>query len=132
MLKAVVTHPIQGTQITRSQLDLAVARCFRNARRISRRLEKHLLEHPDEPLDGVHQWMADYEQRFVFLALREQRERAKLTAETGAALVDDATFEQQLKELAHKAIQEMPKDELEQLVKTRTAVMVEVKNPWPK
>lgn len=119
VLKPVVTHPIEGTLLRRDRLDSAVARMFRNARRIGMKLERWLTEHPDDDMGGVVMWMADYEQRMVYAGLREQRERAKLTAETGALTMDDATFERELKKLARKTLLEMPQVELDALLKER-------------
>lgn len=51
--------------------------------------------------------------------LKEQRERAKLGAGKGAPPVDDATFDAQITELVRAAVLEMPKAELEALLRMR-------------
>jgi hypothetical protein len=92
---------------------------FRNARRIGRRLERFLREYPDDPPAGWVLWAADYEQRFVFSALKEQRERAKLTPKNGAALLSDEEYEAALGDLVRASLDKMSEAELEQLLAER-------------
>jgi hypothetical protein len=62
--------------------------------------------------------------------LKEQRERAKLQAGKHKLPVDDATFDAQLHELARMAVLEMPKAELEALIRAR-AIDVAVPDASP-
>ena len=119
VLPSVVTPKIEGVSVARAPLERAVVRMFRNGRRIGRRIEKWLKENPDAELPHWVIWGADYEQRFTFAALREQRERAKMTPGKGAPAMDDATFAKKMRDLAQKAILEMSRNELAEVVSWR-------------
>lgn len=62
--------------------------------------------------------------------LKEQRERAKLGAGKGAPPVSDEVFEAEIRELAQAAVLEMPKAELEALLRMR-AIDVPVHEATP-
>lgn len=88
------------------------------------------LEEPITGADGqpvIVPWIPDSDWRdnydlytkVVVALLKEQRERAKLVPKNGATPVSDEVFEAQLKELAIKALDEMPRSELEKLLAER-------------
>lgn len=66
--------------------------------------------------------------KVVLGLLKEQRERAKLIGKQGAPPVSDDVFDAQLGELARAAVLEMPKAELELLIRQR-AIDVPVGEP---
>ena len=115
----IATLPL-GNQVevrTRS-LDIVVARCLRNARRIGRRLEKWLRANPEADPIGWVMWAANYEQQFVFSALKHQLERDKLKLPNAPTLTD-AEYAAATRDLEEQLITQMPEERLRELLEKR-------------
>lgn len=67
------------------------------------------------------EWRETYELygKTIMGLLKEQSTRAKLVLKNGAPPVSDEVFEASLRELAEKAIHEMPRAELEKLLEAK-------------
>jgi hypothetical protein len=66
-------------------------------------------------------WRENFRMYTVAVAtlLKEQRERAKMVPGCGAPAMDDEAFDVEIRELARQAVFEMPKAELEVLIRKR-------------
>lgn len=149
-LAPVVTPEVGGVRIRRPVLEAETASMLQLVRRVRRRLLHWMRTMPEErsavrrtehgwepilnadgqivtqPLIPDQEWResAEWVSKTLLGLLKEQRERAKLRPGGGAAAVDDATFDAELKELARAAIAEMSDDELRLALAARTAIDV--------
>lgn len=119
-IAGVAEADIQGVKVRRNLLDSETGRLLGMARRLGKRLA-YQIDRLDESLVPDQDWTRclDSYGRIVLSLLREQRERAKLGATTGAPVIDDETFEEELKNLALTAIKQMPQAKLKELLAQR-------------
>lgn len=156
----VATPSVGGVNLPRRHvLDVETERLMNLCMRVGRRLRNWIRKMPEEraamrfdretgthypildqdgkqvmePLIPDRDWIenAEWYQRTLLSLLREQRERAKMTSGKGGPALDDATFEDELRELARQTIREMPESDLRALLAERT-IEVEPTEPTGK
>lgn len=129
-LASVATPSIGGVAVYRHVLDLEAATMTLIMRRLGQRIKcwfrntktsdpsDHKVGSGSLPDEDARESIKLYTQGMLGL-LKEQRERAKLTPKTGAVILDEATFEAELRTLVATTIRSMPDAELRAMLQER-------------
>lgn len=152
----VATPMVADVRIKRHVLDIEAARLAHLARRVGQRLRRTLLELPEKRIalqilrdgegppvttpmldaDGKpileqclpsEDWLEHFRwyQNAIFKLLQEQRMRAGM--KDGKPPMSDEDYEREMAELAQETVREMPRAELEQLLRERSIEVSETK-----
>lgn len=124
-IPSVATANVGGVHITRHILELEAASMAWSLHRLGLRIKQWFRQTRSKageavvfPDQGQLMCIAEYN-RGVLGLLREQRERAKMGAKTGAPPLDDEAFEKGVQELVAHAVRTMPEAQLRELLQDR-------------